>query len=52
MKQATTFTVVGAGNGGKSMAAHLGVMGAKVNLYNRTYDHIEAIAKRDRIGQL
>ncbi len=49
MKQATTFTVVGAGNGGKSMAAHLGVMGAKVNLYNRTYDHIEAIAKRGGI---
>lgn len=29
------FAVLGAGHGGKSMAAHLGLMGFSVNLYNR-----------------
>lgn len=37
------FTVVGAGNGGKAMAAHLGLMGYQVSLYNRTASRIEAI---------
>jgi len=40
------YTVIGAGHGGKAMAAHLALMGFKVTLYNRTFDHIEAIAKR------
>ncbi|EFO81555.1 NAD/NADP octopine/nopaline dehydrogenase [Oscillochloris trichoides DG-6] len=45
----TPYTVVGAGNGGKAMAAHLALMGFDVALYNRTADHIHAIAKRGGI---
>lgn len=30
------YTVIGAGHGGKAMAAHLAVMGFEVTLYNRT----------------
>lgn len=40
------ITVVGAGHGGKAMAAHLSLLGAEVTLYNRTWKHIEAIAER------
>ncbi|MEK6255770.1 MAG: NAD/NADP octopine/nopaline dehydrogenase family protein [Chloroflexota bacterium] len=40
------ITVIGAGHGGKAMAAHLSLMGAKVTMYNRTWKHIEAIADR------
>ena len=40
------YTVIGAGHGGKAMAAHLALMGFKVTLYNRTFDHIQAIHKR------
>ena len=43
------FTVVGAGNGGKAMAAHLALMGQDVTLYNRSFIHIEVIAKRGGI---
>jgi opine dehydrogenase len=43
------FAVVGAGHGGKAMAAHLALMGFKVNLYNRTADHVEIIKKRGGI---
>lgn len=39
----TKFTVIGAGHGGKAMAAHLGLMGFQTNLYNRTMEHIAAI---------
>ncbi|MDZ4716870.1 MAG: NAD(P)-binding domain-containing protein, partial [Roseiflexaceae bacterium] len=46
---ATIYTVIGAGNGGKAMAAHLALMGFDVTLYNRTTDHIEAIRKRGGI---
>lgn len=49
MKPAERFTIIGAGNGGKSMAAHLALMGAQVKLYNRTYANIEALAKRGGI---
>jgi opine dehydrogenase len=42
-------TVVGAGHGGKSMAADLAVHGYAVRLYNRTYENIEAIAIRGGI---
>jgi opine dehydrogenase len=38
-----SFLVIGAGHGGKAMAAHLGLMGFKTNLYNRTPDHIAFI---------
>ncbi len=37
------FTVVGAGHGGKAMAAHLGLMGFSTKLYNRSMEHIAAI---------
>jgi opine dehydrogenase len=37
------FTVIGAGHGGKAMAAHLGLKGFPTRLYNRTADHISAI---------
>jgi opine dehydrogenase len=46
---ATIYTVIGAGNGGKAMAAHLALMGFDVTLYNRNPDHIEAIRKRGGI---
>jgi opine dehydrogenase len=40
------FTVIGAGHGGKAMAAHLALMGFQVTLYNRTPAHIAAIQAR------
>lgn len=46
---AKKFAVVGAGHGGKAMAAHLALMGFKVSLYNRTMEHIEVIRKRGGI---
>jgi opine dehydrogenase len=46
MNTPENYTVVGAGHGGKAMAAHLSLMGCKVTLFNRTFDHIEAIHKR------
>ena len=36
MRSKKQITVIGAGNGGKAMAAHLALMGAQVTLYNRT----------------
>jgi opine dehydrogenase len=45
----TNYTVIGAGHGGKAMAAHLGLMGFPVTLYNRTFEHIEVIKKRGGI---
>lgn len=43
------FAVIGAGHGGKAMAAHLALMGFTVNLYNRTPEHIDVIRKRGGI---
>ena len=43
MSKKATYTVIGAGNGGKAMAAHLGLMGFRVTLYNRTAARVEAI---------
>lgn len=43
MKKITRFAVLGAGHGGKAMAAHLALMGFPTLLYNRTPDHIAAI---------
>ena len=43
------YTVIGAGHGGKAMAAHLALMGLKVTLYNRTFEHINVIKKRGGI---
>lgn len=37
------FCVVGAGHGGLAMAAHLGVLGYPVNLYNRTPENLDGV---------
>jgi len=46
---AEKYTVIGAGHGGKAMAAHLSIMGADVALWNRTFEHISIIKKRGGI---
>jgi len=43
------YAVIGAGHGGKSMAAYLALMGFSVSLYNRTPERIEVIKKRGGI---
>ena len=43
MAEKIRFTVIGAGHGGKAMAAHLALMGFETTLYNRTPEHIDAI---------
>src|SRR5512135_3536456 len=45
----TRFTVIGAGHGGKAMAAHLALMGFAVTLFNRTPERVAAIALRGGI---
>ena len=37
------ITVIGAGHGGKAMAAHLALMDFPTTLYNRTPEHVAAI---------
>lgn len=37
------WCVAGAGNGGLSMAGHLGLMGFEVRLFNRTDEHLNAV---------
>jgi len=49
MSKEYTFGVIGAGNGGKAMAAYLALLGKKVLLYNRTFLHVEVIAQRQGI---
>ncbi len=49
MSNKTHYTVVGAGHGGKAMAAHLALMGFSVTLYNRTAANIDAIRQRQGI---
>lgn len=44
------YLVIGAGHGGKAMAAHLALMGFEVSLYNRTPEHIEVIRARGGIS--
>lgn len=43
MAETLTFSVIGAGNGGRAMAAHLALMGFPVTLFNRTPEKVEAI---------
>jgi len=43
------YTVIGAGHGGKAMAAHLALMGFDVTLYNRTPENISGIKARGGI---
>lgn len=49
MSISTRYTVLGAGHGGKAMAAHLSLKGCEVNLYNRTPEHIAGIKARGGI---
>jgi opine dehydrogenase len=49
MIKKTRYTVVGAGNGGKAMAAHLALMGFPVTLYNRTPENVAATKARGGI---
>jgi opine dehydrogenase len=49
MNTPENYTVIGAGHGGKAMAAHLALMGLQVTLYNRTFDHIAALTARGGI---
>jgi len=49
MDQQTRFTIIGAGHGGKAMAADLAVRGFAVSLYNRTAERINEIALRGEI---
>ena len=49
MKKVQRYTVIGAGHGGRAMAAHLALMGFDVALYNRTPEHIEGIKARKGI---
>ena len=43
------YTVIGAGHGGKAMAAHLSIMGKRVTLFNRTHANIQMMAARGGI---
>lgn len=43
------YSVIGAGHGGRAMAAHLALMGFEVALYNRTPEHIHGIVARKGI---
>jgi len=49
MERKTRYTVIGAGHGGKAMAAHLSLMGFPVTLYNRTPENVAAIRARGGI---
>jgi opine dehydrogenase len=49
MSKNTRYTIVGAGHGGKAMAAHLALMGFPVTLYNRTPDNVAALRARSAI---
>ncbi len=47
--QVEHVTVIGAGHGGKAMAAEMASRGFKVTLYNRTYSNVEVIAMQGGI---
>jgi len=49
MSNDTRYTVIGAGHGGKAMAADLSAKGFTVNLYNRTAERVDEIAARGAI---
>jgi len=49
IKPVTDITVIGAGHGGKAMAAEMAIRGLQVTLYNRTFSHIEAIKMKGGI---
>ncbi|MEW6717220.1 MAG: NAD/NADP octopine/nopaline dehydrogenase family protein [Chloroflexota bacterium] len=43
------FGVIGAGHGGKAMAAHLAIKGFEVALFNRTFENVAVIEERGGI---
>ena len=45
----TRYTVVGAGHGGKAMAAYLALAGKEVTVFNRTAAHIDVMERRHGI---
>ncbi len=45
----TAYTVIGAGHGGKAMAAHLALLDFPVTLYNRTPENVAVIKQRGGI---
>jgi len=49
MSEKTNYAVLGAGHGGKAMAAHLALMGFSVTLWNRTLENVAVIKKRGGI---
>jgi opine dehydrogenase len=49
VEKKTRYTVIGAGNGGRAMAAHLALMNFPVVLYNRTLENVAAIRVRGGI---
>lgn len=49
MTKVQRYSVIGAGHGGRAMAAHLALMGFDVALYNRTREHIQGILAREGI---
>ena len=49
MSDKARYLVIGAGHGGKAMAAHLALMGFPVALFNRTAERIATIRKRGGI---
>jgi len=49
MSMTQNLTVIGAGHGGRAMAAHLALMGFRVTLFNRTPERVAAIKARHGI---
>ncbi len=49
MNNSTRYTVIGAGHGGKAMAAHLAIMSFPVTLYNRTPENVQLMKIRGGI---
>lgn len=49
MEKTYRYAVIGAGNGGKAMAAYVALMGIQVTLYNRTGSNLEIIQLRGGI---
>ena len=49
MDTKTRYVVIGAGHGGKAMAAHLALMGFPVTLYNRTPENVAVIKARGEV---
>ncbi len=49
MENQYRYAVIGAGNGGKAMAAYLALLGVQTTLYNRTANRVEIIRLRGGI---